>query len=271
MRADLTDGEALRSAVSGACKVIHLASLPGGAAEKDPCGSRRINLDVALNLIACLAERRHPVRFVYASSIAVLGGSLSDPVDDDTPANPQSIYGTHKRMVELALSDASRRGPIDGFSLRLPGIVARPRGKDGLGSAFMSDIFWAIHGNQPYTLPVGAGATMWLMSAQCCADNILHAAGLPRDEARPRTVTLPALRVSMADLIAAIVARSGDARAIRYRPDPATGRMFGSYPPLRTQAAEALGFGHDQDIDALVGNALMTAEENGAVRESGLH
>lgn len=126
--------------------VLHLAALPGGAAEREPATSRAINLDVPLALIEAMRGRR----LVIAGSIAVFGDALPDPVDDATVPTPASVYGTHKRMVELALADAVRRGAVSGLALRLPGIVARPAAAGGFGSAFLSDIFHsALAGTPP--------------------------------------------------------------------------------------------------------------------------
>ncbi|MFX5476595.1 NAD-dependent epimerase/dehydratase family protein, partial [Acinetobacter baumannii] len=86
--------------------------------------SRRVNLDATLDLFNLLAEGRAtgsalPV-VVYASTIAVYGTPLPDPVTPATPTRPALIYGAHKRACEILLADATRRGVLDGRSLRLP-------------------------------------------------------------------------------------------------------------------------------------------------------
>jgi D-erythronate 2-dehydrogenase len=244
--ADLTDPAAVADALDGVDAVIHLASIPGGAAEADPALSRAVNLDATLRLLETLDARQRPSRFIYASSIAVFG-RLGAQVDDDTAPEPRLVYGAHKRMVEIALADFPRRGRVQGLALRLPGVVARPRGDSGLKSAFMSDIFHAAADGEAYTLPVGPEATMWLMSARRVAENLVHASGL--GELDGGTLTLPALRVRADELVAALFA---DPAQVNYAPDPALQAGFGSYPPLRTPAAEALGFRHDGDLAGLI-------------------
>jgi len=229
--------------------VLHLAALPGGAAERDPIASRAINLDVPLALIEAMRGRR----LVIAGSIAVFGGVLADPVDDATIPTPASVYGTHKRMVELAFADAVRRGATGGFALRLPGIVARPSGAGGFGSAFLSDIFRTALAGTPLCVPVAADATSWLMSVRRCAANLVAAAlGERTAEA---AVTLPALRVTIGDLVAEL-AGHGDISGIRFEEIPATRATFGSYPDLVTARANALGFRHDGDLAQLVETVL---------------
>lgn len=230
--------------------VLHLAALPGGAAERDPEASRAINLDVPLALIEAMRGRR----LVIAGSIAVFGGGvLPDPVDDATVPTPTSVYGTHKRMVELAFADAVRRGAVSGFALRLPGIVARPAAAGGFGSAFLSDIFHAALAGTPLCIPVAADATSWLMSVRCCAINLMAAA--LGERSAEEAVTLPALRVTMGDLVAEL-AHHGDVSGIRFEEVPATRATFGSYPDLATARADALGFRHDGDLARLVETVL---------------
>jgi len=257
-QADLTDRSVLADPIAGADPIIHLAALPGAASEADPKASRQINLDASLallDLLECRAEADRP-RLVYASSIAVLGGQ-SGAVDDSTPPVPDTTYGAHKLMVEVAIADAVRRGAIDAICLRLPGIVARPAGSGGFGSSFMSEVFHAIRAGGSWTCPVEPDATMWLMSATACADALIHAAFETTAKVGPSVITLPALRVSMGDLIASIAAAAGhDGARISFQPDPAIQARFADMPLLATPAADALGFRHDGDLPTLIARAL---------------
>lgn len=229
--------------------VLHLAALPGAAAEADPAASRAVNLDLPLSLIEGMAGRR----LVLASSIAVFGGRLGAPVDDATVPTPTSVYGTHKRMTELAFADAVRRGAVRGLALRLPGIVARPRGAGGFGSAFLSDLFHAARAGEAYRIPVAPDATSWLLSARAVARILVDA--LLSDATEAAAVTLPARHVRIGTLVEAL-GRAGDTSGFIYAEDARLRATFGSYPPLATPRAEALGFRADADIDALIDAAF---------------
>lgn len=245
---DLAD-PAMFERVVGADAVLHLAALPGAAAEADPAASRAVNLDLPLSLIEGMAGRR----LVLASSIAVFGGRLGAPVDDATVPTPTSVYGTHKRMAELAFADAVRRGAVRGLALRLPGIVARPRGAGGFGSAFLSDLFHAARAGEAYRIPVAPDATSWLLSARAVARILVDA--LLSDATEGAAVTLPALHVRIGTLVEAL-GRAGDTSGFIYAEDARLRATFGSYPPLATPRAEALGFRADADIDALIDAAF---------------
>lgn len=251
---DLRDRTVLQRAFAGGCDaVVHLATIPGGAAETDPRLAREVNVDATMELIDVAANAGQRPRFVFASSIAVFGDRLPLAVDDATPIASTMIYGAHKAMMEQWIAAQSRRGAISGLSLRLPGIVARPLAPSGMKSAFMSDLFHALRAGEPIVLPVSPAATMWLMSVERVARNLAHAL----DDRTEGVLTLPATRVTMADLTGAVAAAAGvSPNLASHSPDPAIEAGFGRQPPLSTPAAQAAGFTADPDISALVAAAF---------------
>ncbi len=256
---DILDPYAVGAALAdGADIVIHLAALPGGAAAADPALSRRINVDATLNLFDAVGAANPSVRLVYASTVAVLGPSLPERVDDSTPRRPGMAYGAHKLMAEIALAELTRQRALDGIAVRLPGIVARPGGNTALKSAFMSDVFHAVAGGRPFVSPVSHGATMWLMSLRCCVRNLLHASNVdPSHLPEARALTLPVVRASMAELVAAIARHCGtDPSLVSYAPDAQLEHAFGNYPTLETGLADAAGFASDGGLDDLVSAVL---------------
>lgn len=258
---DLAD-PALRAAVlrSGVSAVIHLATVPGGAAEADPAASRRVNLDAGYDLILETAAASPGARFVFASSIAVFGEDWPALVDDSTPPAPRLVYGGHKAMFEQAIALFTARGAIDGISLRLPGVIARPPAPSGMKSAFLSNLFHDLRGGERFDCPVSPEATMWLQSLGQAAHNLVHALAVAANLLpRTRALTLPALRVRMADL-ASEVARQcrADPNSVTYTPDAALQAGFGNQPPLITPAADKAGFARDANLSALVESALAT-------------
>lgn len=258
---DLGDKAVRDAALSGGCSaVVHLATVPGGAAEADPAASRRINIDAMYDLLLEAGTAGNRPRFVYASSIAVFGDPLPAHVDDATPLSPKMIYGGHKAMMEDAVALFSNRGLIDGVTVRLPGILARPKGPSGMKSAFMSDLFHALKAGEAFTCPVSAGGLIWAQSVARCAGNFVHALTLDPALLPPtRAVTLPALRVSMGDLAAEIARQCRvSADLVTYAPDAALEAAFAAQPPLETPAAEKAGFAHDGDLATLVASALST-------------
>lgn len=257
--------------------VFHLASLPGAQAERDPELGLAANLLAPVALLNALAQQRRqsataPVpRVVLASSVAVYGPT--DPsrrLHEDARPQPALSYGTHKWMTELLLADHSRRGELDGRSLRLPGIVARPSRESGHGSAFMSQIFHALREGQVYRCPTSPQATAWWMSLGCCLDNLLHAATLPADDLpASRCWQVPVLTASVDQVVQAIEQALGAEAPphLAYHPDAEIEARFGRYPAIDTPAAEAAGFRHDGSIAGLVARVLSQLDAaDGAAR-----
>ena len=255
--------------------VFHLASVPGGAAEKNYELGRAINLDATLGLLEDLrgqAGRRRAApagggspsgelgapRFVFASTIAVYGEHLPPVVDEATLPNPGLSYGAHKLAGEYLVADATRKGWVQGCSLRLPGVVARPGDGAGMMSAFMSQLFWKLAAGEPITVPVTADGVAWWISVGACVDNLLQAATVDPARLNPRrSYQMPVLRFAVGELVEALCAHHGPDRRglVQYQPDAFIQRLFASYPPLHTPEAEALGLRHDGDIDTLIRRA----------------
>lgn len=236
--------------------IIHLATIPGGAAEIDPALAARINVAAPMALIDAAAAHGNAPRLLFASSIAVFGDPLPPHVDDATPVSPMLRYGAHKAMVEEWIATLTRRGAVRGLSLRLPGIIARPLAPSGMKSAFLSNLFHALKAGEPITLPVSDEATCWLLSRGALVAQLVTALDLPHDPATAR-LNLPALRIRMGDLVAEVARQTGaDATLATYAPDPEIEAAFGAQPPLSTPAADALGLTHDGSLATLVAHAL---------------
>lgn len=258
---DFGDAAVRADALASGCDaLVHLATVPGGAAEADPAASRRINVDAMYDLLLEAGVINPGVRVVYASSIAVLGDPMPALVDDETPLSPKMIYGGHKAMMEHAVAMFSNRGLIDGVTVRLPGILARPKGPSGMKSAFMSDLFHALKAGEAFLCPVSAAGTIWAQSVIRCAENFVHALTLDSALLPPtRAVTLPAQRLTMGDLAAEIARQCGvSPDLVTYAPDVALEVAFAAQPPLETPAALRAGFAHDGDPATLVASALSS-------------
>ena len=256
---DLCDSGVQAAMFAAGCDaVVHLATVPGGSAEENPELAWRVNVDATMKLADAASRAGKQPRFVFASSIAVFGGNLPASVDDTTPLSPQLLYGAHKAMLEQWLATLSRRGEIDAISLRLSGVVARPRGPSGMKSAFMSDVFHSLNAGEGFVMPVSADATVWLTSVECAVGNLVRALTVDLTNAPGDcAVTLPALRVHADKLVEEIALQTGtSADLVSYAADSALETAFGALPALITPAAESLGFSNDGDLPTLVARTL---------------
>lgn len=238
-------------------RVFHLATVAGVQQSNFQLG-KRINLEATIALLDELAEQQRPARLVYSSSVGVFGTPFPPVVDDDTLPTPPWSYGTHKLICELLITDYARAGLVDGIAIRFPGIVARPEGSATMLSAFLSNVFYAAHDGREFALPLAADDQTWVMSLRRCVDNLVRAAQVPAGELPARRAwTLPALSVTMGDLVDALAETYGPIvrERIGYAPDEAARRLF-AMVPLRAPGAEALGLSGDIDALDLVRNVI---------------
>lgn len=234
--------------------LFHLASLPGGASERDPALGKGVNLDGSIALIDSAARPDGPI-IVYTSSIAALGRS-DGPVTEATALRPAGSYGTHKAMIEYYLADMTRRGLVDARSVRPAGIVARPKAAfAGFATAWMSDLFHAALEQRAISIPSRTDAHIWLQSIDAVADNIIHAALMPSAGLPPHRVwTLPTMVARVSDLVDALSRRTGHILYVEYGDGPT------DQPPLDASGALALGFVSDGDTDAFVDAVISQLE-----------
>lgn len=242
--------------------LFHLASIPGAAAERLPDRGEAVNLRASLDLARRLAKQERtgsPPRLVFASTIAVYGGTFQNGFSESATPQPALSYGAHKLMTEIYLADLSRRDLIDARCLRLPGIVARPPEETGHGSAFLSQIFHKARAGADYVCPVPPDAASWWMSRGVCVENLAHAARLGQEALPPSRVwQSPALHAPIGEVVAALGRRFGAASVARfaYGHDDAIRRLFADMPPIETPLADRAGFARDGNADELVANVF---------------
>jgi len=257
---DLRDPDKLAQALARRPdRVFHLAGITSRQAEDAFALGLAVNVDGAMALFEALRlQQQNPV-LVFASSCGVYGPPMPALIDDATVPVPRLSYGSQKMMMEILLSDYSRRGWLDARSLRLPSIVARPAPRGAAASSFASDLIREPALGRRYVCPVGPDASLWFLSLPSCVDHLLHAAELPADGLPPsRAWNLPALRATAAELVFALARRLGrepDA-LVDYQPQATLQAQFAQWPPLSTATAQRLGFAHDGSLNQLLANAL---------------
>lgn len=254
---DLSDASIVREAFAdGAASVFHLAAVVSGQAEADFDLGMRVNLDASrLLLEACRANGQKP-RVLFTSSVAVYGGDLPPLVDDRTALTPQSSYGVQKAIGELLLGDYTRKGFVDGRVARLPTISVRPGRPNKAASSFASGIIREPLNGETVVCPVGPDLRLWLLSPRGAIDCLIDLHAIPADAlGRARSVNLPGVSVSVAQMVDALRVVAGDAavQRIRWERDPVIERIVGSWPAAwDTKRATSLGLRGDVDFDAIV-------------------
>ena len=217
-------------ALAAADVIFHLAAAVSAECEADFDLGLRANLRATESLLAaCRALATNPV-VVFASSLAVFGGSTEHPlpavVDDHTLPNPQSSYGTQKFIGEQLLADYTRKGFLRGRAVRLMTVSVRPGTAEGSGVRLLFQHHpGAARPPAGAVCPVGAGTEVALMSPARAIDGLLCAATSSDEAWGGRTaVTLPALTMTVADMVAALERAGGPEAGALTRTGSLTGR-----------------------------------------------
>jgi D-erythronate 2-dehydrogenase len=257
LQGDLADRTVVAAVLdSGLDSVFHLAAVVSGAAEADFDLGMRVNVDGTRALLDACRALTVPPTFVFASSVAVFGGELPEVVDDRTMPAPQSSYGVQKLISELLVGDCSRRGFIDGRSVRLPTIVVRPGKPNAAASSFASGIIREPLAGIDAVCPVSADTRLWVMSPARAVSNLIHAhetSGIAWGH--QRAVSLPGLTVSVREMLEALRSVGGDAalQRVHFKDDDRIAKIVGGWPSrFYATRALSLGFTGDHDIEAII-------------------
>ena len=255
--------------LAGADVIFHLAAAVSGECEADFDLGMRANLRATESLLAsCRALGTNPV-VVFSSSLAVFGASGDHPlpgvVDDQTLPNPQSSYGVQKVIGEQLLADYTRKGFLRGRAVRLATVSVRPGRPNAAASGFLSGIIREPLAGHRAACPVEAATEVALISPARAIEGLLCAAASSEGSWGGRSaVTLPALTVTVADMVAALERAAGpEASAlIDWVPDPAVARLVTSWPArIRADRAERLGLTQDPDFGSIVGRYLAESRD----------
>jgi len=233
--------------------VYHLAAVVSGQAEAEFDVGMAVNLTGTLNILEAARAQSKPPVLVFASSLAVFGGEVADPVGDHSALNPQTSYGTQKAIGELLVNDYSRKGFIDGRALRLPTISVRPGKPNAAASSFMSSIVREPLQGQEAVCPVTEEFEHYYLSPRILIENLILAAELDgKAFGQNRAITLPGLTVSIREVVEAMRKVAGEApvRRIRFEPDQRIlDIVLGWRWAVRSDKADRLGFMRDKSFE----------------------
>ena len=254
---DLADPALVDAAIkSGTDTVFHLAAVVSGEAETNFDLGWRVNVDATRLLLERCRSLPAPPKLVFTSSCAVFGGPLPDPIPDSQAMWPQSSYGNQKAVGEFLVYDFTRKGFIDGRSLRLPTISVRPGKANKAASSFASGILREPLNGVEAICPVSRETRMWLLSPRAVIANMIVAHEAPAAAfAHTRSINVPGISIPVTGMIDALRRVAGDAVADRvvWRHDPAIDRIVQTWPvKFDTAFGRSLGMTGDADFDGIV-------------------
>lgn len=249
-------GEAQKLVANRPDVIFHLAAIVSGEAEQDFDKGYRINLDGTRNLLEAIRHAGHKPRVVFSSSVAVFGAPYPDAIGDEFLSAPLTSYGTQKAIGDLLVSDYSRKGFLDGLSIRLPTICVRPGKPNKAASGFFSNIMREPLAGQEAVLPVSDSVMHWHASPRAAVGFMLHAATIDTARVGPRrALNMPGLAVTVAEQIEALRKVAGDkvVGRIRREIDPFIDKIVSGWPSRFTaKRAAELGFKADKSFEEII-------------------
>ena len=237
--------------------IFHLAAVVSGEAEADFDKGYAINMDGTRHLLEAIRRiGEYRPKFVFTSSIAVFGSPFPDAIGDEFFTTPLTSYGTQKAICELLISDYSRRGIIDGVSLRMPTVCVRPGKPNKAASGFFSNIIREPLLGLEAVLPVSDSVRHWHASPRSAVAMLVHGAEMDLSQVGARrALTMPGISCTVAEQIAALGRIGGEkcVKLIKRVPDETITRIVAGWPSrFEAKRALGLGFNADADFDAII-------------------
>ena len=242
--------------------IYHLASVVSGQAEADFDIGWEVNFHPTWRLLNAIKNEHlasagsYRPKFIFTSSIAVFGGPYPEKISDDFLCAPQTSYGAQKVICEAMISDFSRKGFIDGVSMRLPTVCVRPGKANLAASSFFSNIIREPLNNLEVILPVRDSVRHWHVSPRSAIGFLIYAAGLNFDKlGTRRSLNLPGVSCTVAEQIEALRAISGQEAVdrIKFIEDKKISAIVSGWPenfdPVR---ALELGFVAEKDFSEII-------------------
>jgi D-erythronate 2-dehydrogenase len=148
------------------------------------------------------------------------------------------------------VGDYSRKGFIDGRTVRLPTVSVRPGKPNAAASSFASGILREPLNGVEAICPVEPETELWLISPRLAVKCLLHAFELPSEKLGAiRSLSLPGITASVREMVASLerVAGPAAAKRIRWEPDEKIKAIVKSWPArFDTARADSLGFPRDE-------------------------
>lgn len=253
-----TPGEAKRLAGFKADVIFHLAAIVSGEAETDFDKGWQVNGRGTWDLLEAIRAEsgNYCPRFVFSSSIAVFGAPFPEKIPDDFLSAPLTSYGAQKAMSELLITDFSRKGFLDGVSIRLPTICVRPGKPNLAASSFFSGIIREPLNGQEAILPVPETIRHWFASPRAAVGFLEHAASLDLSRLNNRrALSMPGLSCTVGEQIDALREIAGEDAVglIRRRPDENIMAIVKNWPEnFDAGRATSLGFRAESDFRDII-------------------
>jgi D-erythronate 2-dehydrogenase len=241
--------------------VFHLASAVSAECELDFDLGLASNLMTTQALLAALRAAGNAPRLVFSSSAAVFGAdpplwSVPSLVEDQTLPTPQTSYGAQKLMLEQLIMDYTRKGFLDGRSLRLLTVSVRPGRPNGAASGFLSAIVREPLAGVETTCPVALDTRVALASPAKTIAALISVYEASRQAlGASSALNLPALELTVGGMLDSLAAVAGERvrGLVHLAVDARIEAIVSSWPGrFRAERARRLGLTPDPSFESII-------------------
>ena len=243
--------------------IFHLVSILSAQSERDPELAWNVNMQGTRNVLDA-ARREGLKKVLFSSSLATYGAGNPEPLTNDTPMWPASLYGVTKVAGECLGNYYHRRFGLDFRAIRFPTLVA-PKGAMGAASAFCSAIFVEAIKNGCFEFKIRPDCTFPLIYIGDAINAFMLLFDCPQEALRRRIYSVHGLGLSAEELAASVVKRLPEVK-ITYEPDPMLTSIVDSWPRLidDSEAKEDWGWEASYDLDQMADEIIATLQKEEA-------
>jgi nucleoside-diphosphate-sugar epimerase len=256
VKADLLQDQSVITKDLNAIYMFHGIMSAGSEANFDL--GIKVNLEATKILLETIRQVCPGIRVIFSSSQAVYGRPFPEVITEDVFPTPEGSYGAQKLMCEILINDMTRKGFIDGLSLRFPTISVRPGKPTAAASSFISGIIREPLEGKECVVPVkDRSFPSWVCSPKTLINNLIHALTLPSDclPSHKRTVNAPGLLATVQDMMDALAKVGGEDKLqhIKEVDDQDLGKILYSWAyKFDNKLALSLGYKPDSSFEQAV-------------------
>jgi threonine 3-dehydrogenase len=226
--------------------IYHLASLLSGSSEADLTIAWEINATASFKLLNLSVEMGVD-KFFFASTAASYAEVDTNPMPQDYPQWPESMYGATKVAVErLGVYFKAKHG-LDFRCLRFP-LVVSPFAPEGAVSAFPSHAFKAAIRGNPFRFPVARNIGISTLFLDDVIDSIVNYTATDASNLSRHAYNLHAYYLT-AEMVADAVRKRFPDFEYSYEPVEVVESLISSWPDVVDDDDARRDWGWQPDFD----------------------
>lgn len=226
--------------------IFHLGALLSQSAEDSPFKSYDVNFNGSYHILE--AARLFGVRkVIYVSSIASFGLFRDEPVMNETPQYPLTIYGVSKVFTERLGLYYHHRFQVDFRAVRFPAVIGPGRGPGGASTYSTLMIEYPALG-RPYDICVEPRCRMPLLYVKDAVRALVELHDARSKQLTRRSYNIGGISPTAGEICEAVQRHLPEA-GLRFIPDPALTAIIDSWPDTMDETVARTDWGWETSYD----------------------